>query len=93
MKPLIFTFHAPARMAQREIAAEWIERTVRDPAWTEPDPNDPQAERRYRHIPERGDRVLRVVVVETANAVRVITVTFDRGALRRRARHHLRPGG
>ena len=54
MKPLIFTFHAPARMAQREIAAEWIERPVRDPGWTEPDPKDPQAERRYRHIFERA---------------------------------------
>ena len=84
MKSLIFTYHAPARMAQR---------TVREPAWTAPYPTDSQAERRYRHIPERGDRVLRVVVVETANAVRVTTVTFDRGALRRRARHHLRPGG
>ena len=93
MKPLIFTFHAPARMVQRQIAPEWIERTVREPAWTEPDPKDPQAERRYRQIPEFGDRMLRVVVVETANAVRVITVTFDRGALRRRDRHHLRPGG
>ena len=92
MKPLIFTFHAPARMAQREIAAEWIERPVRDPGWTEPDPKDPQAERRYRHIFERGDRALRVVVVETANAVRVITVNLDRGALRRRARHDLRSG-
>lgn len=93
MKPLIFTFHAPVRMAQRAIAAEWIERTVREPAWTDPDPNDPQAERRYRTIPEFGDRVLRVVVAETANAVRVITVSFDRGATRRHARHHLRPGG
>lgn len=93
MKPLLFTFHAPVRIAQREIAAEWIERTVRDPTWVEPDPKDPQAQRRFRHIPEFGDRVLRVVVVETANAVRVITVIFDRGALRRRARHDLRSGG
>ncbi len=93
MKPLIFTYHAPVRMAQRAIAPEWIESTVREPSWVEPDPKDSQAERRYRPIPEHGDRVLRVVVVETANAVRVITVTFDRGARRRHARHDLRSGG
>ena len=93
MKPIVFTFHAPVRMAERAIAAEWIERTVREPTWTEPDPKDPHAERRYRPVPEFGDRVLRVVVAETAAAIRVITVTFDRGATRWHARHHPRSGG
>jgi hypothetical protein len=92
MKPIVFTFHAPARMAERQIASEWIERTIREPAWTEPDPKDPHAERRYRPIPENGDRVLRVVVAETETGIRVIAVTFDRGATRRHARHHARPG-
>ena len=93
MKPIVFTFHAAAQMQRRAIAPEWIERAARDPAWTEPDPEDPHAERRYRPVPEFGDRVLRVVVAETATAIRVITVTFDRGATRRHARHHPRSGG
>ena len=92
MKPLVFTFHAPLRATQRSIASEWVERTVREPAWTEPDPRDVEVERRFRRIPEFGDRVLRVVVAETATAVRVISVHFDRGAARRHARHNARSG-
>lgn len=89
MKPLHFTYHAPASMAQRDIPPEWIERVVRQPLWTEPDPLDPEAERRSLNIPEHGDRVLRVAVVETETHIRVISTFFDRRATRRHARHDL----
>jgi hypothetical protein len=85
MKPLLFTHHAPDRMRERSIAAEWLERTVRRPEWTEPNRGDPTVERRFRSIPEFGDRVLRVACVETDTHIRVISVHFDRRARPRRA--------
>lgn len=85
MKPLLFTHHAPDRMRERSIAAEWLERTVRDPEWVEPDRRHPGVERRFRAIPEYGDRVLRVACAETETHIRVISVHFDRRARRRHA--------
>ncbi len=85
MKPLLFTHHAPNRMRERSIAAEWLERTVHEPEWVEPDRGDPTVERRFRTIPEYGDRVLRVACVETETHIRVISVHFDRRARRRHA--------
>jgi len=85
MKPLLFTHHAPDRMRERSIAAEWLERTVREPEWVEPNRGDPAVERRFRSIPEFGDRVLRVACVETDTHIRVISVHFDRRARPRRA--------
>lgn len=76
-------------MAERHIDPEWIERTVRAPDWTEPEPGDPEVERRFRAIPEYGDRVLRVAVAETSTAIRIISVHFDRRARRRHARQQL----
>ena len=89
MKPLVLTFHAPRRMLERSIQADWVEQAARDPAWTEPDPKDAEIERRFRPIPEAGDRVLRVSVVETPTLIRVISVHFDRRATRHHARHDL----
>ena len=90
MKPLVLTFHAPGRIAERKIASEWVERTAREPEWTEPDPKDAEVERRSRTIPEFGGRRLRVAVVETPTSIRVISVHFDRRATRRHARHDVR---
>ncbi len=80
MKTLILTRHAETKMAERGLRSAWVEQTVRSPAWTESEPRDPSAERRFAPIPEFGGRILRVVCVETENAIRVITATFDRGA-------------
>jgi uncharacterized DUF497 family protein len=82
---LLFTHHAPDRMRERSIAAEWLERTVHEPEWTEPDSRHPGVERRFRAIPEYGGRVLRAACVETETHIRVISVHFDRRARRRRA--------
>ncbi|MEQ1937604.1 DUF4258 domain-containing protein [Mesorhizobium sp. CN5-321] len=80
MKKLILTHHAETKMHERRIRLEWIERTIRNADWIEPEPRDPSAERRFAPVPEFGGRILRVVCVETESAIRVITVTFDRGA-------------
>lgn len=86
MKRLDFTRHARTKMEERAIDEAWVDRAARQSEWTEPEPNDPTAERRFAAIPEFGNRVLRVVCVETANTIRVITALFDRGA-RRKEKH------
>ena len=47
---------------ERVIPTEWIERTVSEPELRAGDPGDPELERFYARVPERDDRVVRVVV-------------------------------
>lgn len=58
--------------------------TVENPDWVTEDPSTPGGERRYRAISDYGDRVLRVVCLENAGEIRMITVFFDRKARRPR---------
>ncbi|NVO15434.1 MAG: DUF4258 domain-containing protein [Rhodoplanes sp.] len=81
-KPLRFTKHAEDAILERELDRSWIERTARDPEWTQPDPKRVGVERRFREIPEYGNRVLRVACVEAEQDIRVLTVFFDRDARR-----------
>ena len=83
-KRLVLTAHARTRMHSRRVKQEWIERTVQEPDWTEPDPTDPAVERRFRAIAEAGGRILRVPCVETESTIRVKTVLFDKSARRMR---------
>ena len=48
-------------MAEREIAVEWIERTLDAPELIVPDPDDPAIERCFRRIPEFGGPVCRLL--------------------------------
>lgn len=89
MKPITFKHHAPLQIEDRDLRSHWIEQVVRTPEWTEPDASDPTVERRLGPIAEFGDRVLRVVVRETADDICVITANFDRRARQRRARQKL----
>lgn len=73
-----FTLHALSAIQEREIRPEWVERTVDDPELREPDPLDPELERRFRRIPEFGNRTLRVVVNVRQTPHRIISVFFDR---------------
>ena len=75
---LIFTQHAEDMLHERGIDRAWVEAAVRDPETLEPDPQRPGVFRAYRRIPERGDRVLRVVYTATGDSLRVLTVFFDR---------------
>ena len=72
------TLHAKVALAEREIALEWMERTLAAPELRLPDPDDATVERRYRRIPEHGGRVLRVAVNITVEPERVASVFFDR---------------
>lgn len=82
MKSFFFTQHARDAIDEREIDLAWIERTVRTPDWTVPDPRRPGVELRFCAIPEYGNRVLRVACYETALEIRILTVFFDRDAKR-----------
>jgi hypothetical protein len=80
LKPITLTVHAEHAIKERDLDRIWIERAVRKPDWREPDSSG--AERRFRAIPERDGRILRVVCAETDTEVRVITVFLDRKARR-----------
>ena len=82
MKPLFFTRHARDVIEQRELEPEWIERAVRDPEWRIADPHRLGVERRFRAIPEFGNRVLRAACYETTLEIRIVSVFFDRKAKR-----------
>ena len=72
------TKHAEKVLAEREIAAEWMERTLSSPELVLPDPDDATVKRRFRRIPEFGGRVLRVAVNTTVEPNRIVSVFFDR---------------
>ncbi|MEI6783531.1 MAG: DUF4258 domain-containing protein [Verrucomicrobiota bacterium] len=72
------TQHARDVLAERQLPVEWPERALREPELRQPDPTEATLERRYRQIPERGNRVLRVVVNTTVAPERVVSVYFDR---------------
>lgn len=66
---LILTAHASFRLKVRKVDRGWIERTARYPDWTSADPRDPTLERRYKAIPEFGNRILGVVCAETNTTI------------------------
>jgi hypothetical protein len=80
----VYTSHVLYKIEERRVLTGWIERTLTQPDWTEPDVNDPAALRAFKAIPERDMRVLRVVYVDEGPVRRVITAFFDRGARRRK---------
>ncbi|MDR3471624.1 MAG: DUF4258 domain-containing protein [Devosia sp.] len=80
--PLRFTQHARDAMAERELPVRWVEAAVRHPDWQEADPHDTSVVRRFRTIPERGGRVLRVALVETDTEIRILSAFLDRRARR-----------
>jgi len=80
VKPVRLTGHAAAQLARRGLRLDWVEATAREPEWRDPEPNQPDVERRFRRIDEAGGRILRVVCAETGTEIRVITAMFDRNA-------------
>jgi|EndMetStandDraft_6_1072998.scaffolds.fasta_scaffold1413463_1 hypothetical protein len=82
IKPAHYSHHAETVLTERRLEKSWIEQTINDPEWVEPDPSGEGAERRYRSLPDREDRYLRVICVETATEIRIISAFLDRGARR-----------
>lgn len=71
------TDHAEQRLRQRKVLLEWVERTLEQPDYTEPDPHDPHLTRAYKRMHAAGDRLLRVVYNHTVTPIRVVTVFFE----------------
>ncbi len=72
------TGHAREVLQERQISIEWLEQAFTAPELTLADPKEAGVERRYRKIPQFGNRVLRVVVNTAVAPPRVVSVYFDR---------------
>ena len=70
--------HAATALAEREIDIAWVELALSRAERTEPDRFDPSLEHALVRIPERGDRVLRVVYNPSHKPPMVVTAYFDR---------------
>ena len=81
-KPIQLTAHAAAAIAERKLLLRWIEEAARNPEWIEADPKWTHVERRFRAIPEYGNRILRAACLETLTETRIVTAFFDRKARR-----------
>ena len=78
--PVIYELsaHAQTVMAEREILETWVARVLDHPELLEADAADPALRHALGRIPERDDRVLRVIYNETVEPWRVVTAFFDR---------------
>ncbi|HKK19445.1 MAG TPA: DUF4258 domain-containing protein [Opitutales bacterium] len=73
-----FTEHAKHALGMRCIDKQWVFATLENPELRETDPNDKELERFYKGVPERENRVLRVVVNTKLAPWRIVSVFFDR---------------
>jgi hypothetical protein len=78
-----YTAHAAEMLIDRRLERTWVERTVLTPEAIEPDPKHPERIRAFRALPERDGRVLRVVYVQDAESIRIVTLFLDRARRRR----------
>lgn len=74
----VLSEHAKTAMAAREIKTEWLEITLNHPELSQPHEEDPTLSYVFRRIPERGNRVLRVVYNKDRNPATIVTMYFDR---------------
>lgn len=81
-KPIRFSHHAETVARERGLDRDWIVQTIEEPEWSEPDPSDPEVERRFRTIPQRNGRIIRVACVETPREIIIVSAFLDRGARR-----------
>ena len=81
-KRIVLSNHARIATTERALDLVWIERTALEPQWVEPELSDPTLERRFRAVPERDDRILRVVCGEDDGIINIVTAFLDRRARR-----------
>jgi hypothetical protein len=73
---LMYAVHARDMLAERQIPEEWVVRVVATPLRTERQPDG--TTHFLGKVPERGGRILRVVMNESTEPPTVVTVFFDR---------------
>jgi hypothetical protein len=74
----VLTDHAVVVLRERQIPREWVRRVLEHPLLRLPDPEDPALFHALAPIPEREDRVLKVVYNGKKEPWRVVTAYFDR---------------
>jgi len=70
--------HAATVIAERDIRVAWLELALTSPERIERHRFDPVLEHALVRIPERGDRVLRVVYNASHKPLKIVTAYFDR---------------
>jgi hypothetical protein len=83
MVEITFSKHAKDMLMERDILEEWVLRTINSPDRSEKRVEDDNWHY-TKSIPERGNRVLRVVVDQRVTPYRVVTMFFDRRLRRRK---------
>ena len=78
--PYVLTAHATLVISARGIGPGWIALVLEAPELLEADRADPELRHALRRIPERGNRMLRVVYNEASDPPRIVTAYFDRRA-------------
>jgi hypothetical protein len=79
-KTIIFSDHAMTVLRERGLESSWVERTIRSPVRQNRDPRDAGLSRAYAPVPERDERIMRVVYREMDRTILVVTAFLDRGA-------------
>ena len=70
--------HARTVLQERNISVAWVSETLSNPERLENDRKDPALVHAMRPVPERSDRVLRVVYNTRSRPPCVVTAFFDR---------------
>ena len=72
------TLHAKQMIEEREISMKWIEQALDSPNKVEQDKKDRDLKHYLRRIVENNDKILRVVINNKADPIKVIMAYFDR---------------
>lgn len=74
----IFSKHAQFQIQERKIKTPWIQETLNNPDQIIPFADDHGNTHYLKQIEEFGNRYLRVVVNQTVEPNRIVTLFFDR---------------
>lgn len=80
MSEYLFSIHAKDMLKERDIPEQWVLQTI-----SNPDKKDTGTDGNmhyFKALPERDNRVLHVVVNETVEPNRIVTLFLDRRARR-----------
>jgi len=80
MPEYLFSIHAKDMLKERDILEEWVLQTVNNP--DKKNSGGDGNMHYFKSIPERGNRVLHVIVNETVEPNRIVTLFLDKRARR-----------
>jgi hypothetical protein len=79
---LLLSAHAARVLDERNVQLCWVEETISEPQFSEPDPDDAGVMRLFRQIDAAEGKWLRVVIRPGPSCALLITAFFDRSRLR-----------